>query len=110
MEPRERPLRGLEGPGSCSAPTSGSGSRDGDTFGRDYAKLFGLVIEDHEAPPTVYRSQGGPGGRGSCRAARAPAHRSTGACARISSSRLHNAGAATSIPRSNENVTIEQTH
>ena len=34
--------------------------RDGDTFGRDYAKIFGIVIDDHDAPPTVYRSQGGP--------------------------------------------------
>jgi hypothetical protein len=29
--------------------------RDGDSYGRDYAKLFGLVIEDHDAPTTVYR-------------------------------------------------------
>jgi hypothetical protein len=32
--------------------------RAGDTFGRDYATLFGLVIEDQDAPLTVYRSSG----------------------------------------------------
>jgi hypothetical protein len=35
--------------------------REGDTFGRDYATLFGLVIDDYEAPPTVYRSEEFPG-------------------------------------------------
>jgi len=36
--------------------------RDGDSYGRDYANLFGLVIDEQEAPPTVYRSTeyGGP--------------------------------------------------
>jgi hypothetical protein len=30
--------------------------RDGDNYGRYYAKLFGLVINDQEAPRTVYRN------------------------------------------------------
>jgi hypothetical protein len=34
--------------------------RDADSMGRDYAKVFGLVIEEHEAPPTVYRTENGP--------------------------------------------------
>ena len=35
--------------------------RDGDSFGRDYAKIFGLVMEDDKAPATVSRSdEGGP--------------------------------------------------
>jgi hypothetical protein len=34
--------------------------REGDSLGRDYARLFGLVIDDHEAPPTVKRKEGGP--------------------------------------------------
>lgn len=36
--------------------------REGDSYGRDYANLFGLVIDDDDAPPTVYRSTeyGGP--------------------------------------------------
>jgi hypothetical protein len=29
--------------------------RDGDHYGHAYARLFGLVIDDSEAPPTVYR-------------------------------------------------------
>ncbi len=33
---------------------------DGDSVGRDYAKLFGLVIEDSQAPRTVYRKGGRP--------------------------------------------------
>ncbi len=33
--------------------------RDGDSYGHDYANLFGLVIEDHDAPPTVYRNKSG---------------------------------------------------
>lgn len=32
----------------------------GDNYGRDYAKLFGLVIDPNEAPPTVYRKNGVP--------------------------------------------------
>lgn len=32
----------------------------GDQFGRDFARLFGLVINDGEAPPTVYRGENGP--------------------------------------------------
>ena len=34
--------------------------RDGDSMGRYYAQLFGLVIDDDEAPPTVFRNEGGP--------------------------------------------------
>ncbi len=34
--------------------------RDGDAYSRDYAKLFGLVTVDAEAPPTVYRSGAEP--------------------------------------------------
>jgi hypothetical protein len=34
--------------------------RDGDRYGHDYAKLFGLVIDDAEAPLTVYRKGGRP--------------------------------------------------
>ena len=35
--------------------------RDGDSYGRYYAKIFGLVIHDFEAKPTVYRdAQGHP--------------------------------------------------
>jgi hypothetical protein len=35
--------------------------REGDSLGRDYARLFGLVIEEGEAPPTVARGKdGGP--------------------------------------------------
>lgn len=33
--------------------------RKGDSVGRDYARLFGLVIEEGEAPPTVSRGKGG---------------------------------------------------
>ena len=33
---------------------------DGDSYGRDFAKLFGLVIDDAAAPPTVYRKEGAP--------------------------------------------------
>src|SRR4030095_15814372 len=29
--------------------------RDGDSFGRDYARLFGLIIDENKAPRTVYR-------------------------------------------------------
>jgi len=34
--------------------------RDGDSYGGDYVTLFGLVINDHEAPPTVHRNAQGP--------------------------------------------------
>jgi hypothetical protein len=34
--------------------------RDGDSAGRDYARLFGLVIDHGEAPPTVFRTAFGP--------------------------------------------------
>lgn len=34
--------------------------QDGDTYGRDYAKIIGLIVNDHEAPRTVYRSTNGP--------------------------------------------------
>ncbi|MFN0156366.1 MAG: hypothetical protein ACKVUT_18475, partial [Gaiella sp.] len=35
--------------------------REGDSLGRDYARLFGLVIDEGEAPPpTVARGKGGP--------------------------------------------------
>jgi hypothetical protein len=34
--------------------------RDGDSFGRDYARLFGLEMDDAKAPPTVSRSRGEP--------------------------------------------------
>jgi hypothetical protein len=34
--------------------------RDGDSLGRDYARLFGLVIDDAEAPRTVKRKDGQP--------------------------------------------------
>jgi hypothetical protein len=36
--------------------------REGDSVGRDFAKLFGLVIDDvpTPAPPTVYRKDGSP--------------------------------------------------
>ncbi|WP_339736179.1 hypothetical protein [uncultured Gimesia sp.] len=33
--------------------------RDGDSHGRAYAELFGLVIIDSDAPPTVYRNEQG---------------------------------------------------
>jgi hypothetical protein len=33
--------------------------RDGDSFGRDYARLFGLVIDASEAPATVSRGRDG---------------------------------------------------
>ena len=33
--------------------------REGDSLGRDYARLFGLVIDDGEAPPTVARGKDG---------------------------------------------------
>ncbi len=33
--------------------------REGDSLGRDYARLFGLII-DHSAPPTVKRKDGQP--------------------------------------------------
>lgn len=33
---------------------------EGDSYGRYYARLFGLVIDDDEAPKTVYRSRGVP--------------------------------------------------
>ncbi|HET9659986.1 MAG TPA: hypothetical protein VFP05_06615, partial [Thermomicrobiales bacterium] len=33
---------------------------DGDAYSRDYARLFGLVTVDAEAPPTVYRSGNEP--------------------------------------------------
>ena len=33
--------------------------RKGDSVGRDYARLFGLVIDDAEAPPTVARGRDG---------------------------------------------------
>jgi len=32
----------------------------GDSFGRDYARLFGLVINDQEVPPTVKHTTEGP--------------------------------------------------
>lgn len=32
----------------------------GDSVGRDYARLFGLVMEDAEAPNTVFRNASGP--------------------------------------------------
>jgi hypothetical protein len=34
--------------------------RKGDSVGRDYAHIFGLVIDDAEAPPTVARRRDGP--------------------------------------------------
>lgn len=34
--------------------------REGDSLGRDYARLFGLVVDESEAPPTVARGQDGP--------------------------------------------------
>jgi hypothetical protein len=34
--------------------------REGDSLGRDYARLFGLVIDDFAAPPTVSRGVDGP--------------------------------------------------
>lgn len=34
--------------------------RHGDSIGGDYARLFGLVIDQLEAPPTVYRKKGLP--------------------------------------------------
>ena len=34
--------------------------REGDSFGRDFATLFGLVIDDWKAPPTVFRKNGAP--------------------------------------------------
>jgi hypothetical protein len=34
--------------------------RDSDSMGRYYAQLFGLVIDDAAAPPTVFRNEGGP--------------------------------------------------
>lgn len=34
--------------------------RNGDHYGHAYARLFGLVIEDSEAKPTVYRKDGRP--------------------------------------------------
>jgi len=34
--------------------------REGDSLGRDYARLFGLVIDEYEAQPTVARVEGGP--------------------------------------------------
>ena len=33
--------------------------KDGDNLGRSYAKLFGLVVDPAEAPPTVYRDKEG---------------------------------------------------
>src|SRR5687767_2871235 len=33
--------------------------RDGDTFGRDYARLFNLVIHGNGVPATVYRAEDG---------------------------------------------------
>ena len=33
--------------------------RDGDSYGRDYARLFGIVIDNADAPPTVYRNEEG---------------------------------------------------
>jgi hypothetical protein len=33
--------------------------RDGDSLGRDYARLFGLVIDDHGVPATVARGKDG---------------------------------------------------
>lgn len=33
---------------------------NGGGHGRDYARLFGLVVDDHEAPPTVVRTEDGP--------------------------------------------------
>ncbi len=33
---------------------------DGDRYGHDYAELFGLVIDDADAPPTVYRKDHRP--------------------------------------------------
>ena len=33
---------------------------DDDGAGRDYARLFGLVLDAHEAPPSVYRNEQGP--------------------------------------------------
>lgn len=33
---------------------------NGGGYGRDYARLFGLVVEDREAPPTVIRADDGP--------------------------------------------------
>jgi len=33
---------------------------EGDSYRRDYARLFGLVINENEAPRTVYRGQSGP--------------------------------------------------
>ncbi|MEQ1831339.1 MAG: hypothetical protein ABL921_35665, partial [Pirellula sp.] len=32
---------------------------EGDSYGRAYAELFGLVIDDASAPPTVYRNEDG---------------------------------------------------
>ena len=32
---------------------------EGDSYGRDYARLFGLVIDRAAAPPTVYRGKYG---------------------------------------------------
>jgi len=34
--------------------------KEGDSLGRDFARLFGLVIEDGDAPPTVTRKENGP--------------------------------------------------
>ncbi len=54
--------------------------RDGDSVGRDYSRLFGLVIEDHEAPPTVFRNELGP--TVEIHAARPALRRSLGGAAR----------------------------
>ncbi len=70
--------------------------RDGDSYGRDYAKLFGLVIDDQRRRQRFFVMPAGP--RWRCtRPGRPSAGRSTAACAPTWSSRSPSAGAVISI-------------
>ena len=50
LEPRERPLRRVEGPRPTSRKPLHEWLREGDSLGRDYARIFGLEID-----PTRHR-------------------------------------------------------
>ena len=45
VESRERPLRGVEGPRPTSREPLDDWLREGDSLGRDYARIFGLEID-----------------------------------------------------------------
>ena len=83
VEPRERPLQRLEG----SRPTSRSPPRlvaGDDSFGRDYARIFGLEIDPDKASVDRGADSERPHRRGSFGTTDNPAHRSRDDVALIS--------------------------